>query len=43
MKNIVGDPYEMKFRVLKKSNQKIRELVFDNPPVLVFLKEIGFE
>jgi len=24
IKNILSDPYELKFRVLKKSNQKIR-------------------
>ena len=41
--NIVQDPYEMKFRVLKKSNAKIRELILDNEPALKFLKTIGFE
>ena len=43
IKNIVNEPYEMKYRVLKKSNSKIRELILDNVPALNFLKEIGFE
>lgn len=43
IKNIVTDSFELKYRVLKKSNQRIREVVLDNPPVLAFLKEIGFE
>lgn len=42
IKNILSDPYELKFRVLKKSNTRIRELVLDNLPVATFLKEIGF-
>jgi hypothetical protein len=43
VKNIIADPYELKFRVLKKSNAKIREIIMDNAPVVKFLKEIGFE
>lgn len=43
VKNIIADPYELKFRVLKKSNAKIKEIIMDNPPVVKFLKEIGFE
>jgi hypothetical protein len=43
IKNIIADPYELKFRVLKKGNSKIKELFLSNPPVVKFLKEIGFE
>jgi hypothetical protein len=43
VKNIIADPYELKFRVLKKSNTRIKEVVLGNPPVINFLKEIGFE
>jgi hypothetical protein len=43
IKNIVSDSYEYKYRVLKKSNARIREVILGNPPVLNFLKEIGFE
>ena len=43
IKNIISDPFELKFRVLKKTNPRIQEIVMDNAPVLVFLKEIGFE
>ena len=33
----------MKFRMLKKSNKRIRDIVVANQPVVDFLKEIGFE
>jgi hypothetical protein len=43
VQNIVANPYELKFRVLKKANNRIRSVVLDNPPVMAFLREIGFE
>ena len=43
IKNIISDPYELKFRVLKKANARIKEIVLENPPVIKFIKEIGFE
>lgn len=43
VKNILSDPYELKFRTLKKSNSTIQRMVLDNAPVVAFLKKIGFE
>lgn len=43
VQNIIADPYELKFRVLKKANNRIRSVVLENPPVMAFLREIGFE
>jgi hypothetical protein len=43
IKNIANDSYELKFRILKKSNPKIKDMIVDQPPVMRFLKRIGFE
>ena len=43
IKNIAEDSYELKFRVLKKSNAKIQDVILSNEPVMKFLKKIGFE
>ena len=43
IKNIVSDPYEMKFRKLKKSNNLIKKTIVENSCCVNFIKQIGFE
>ncbi len=40
--NIVQDPYEMKFRALKKSNSMVQRVISANPSVIKFLALFGF-
>lgn len=40
--NIVQDPYEIKFRTLKKTNGMIQRIVSNNPSVVKFLALFGF-
>ena len=40
--NIIQDPYEMKFRSLKKSNNMVQRIITSNPPVIKFLALFGF-
>ena len=40
--NIAKDPYEMKYRSLKKTNKVISKNIMENPPCLIFLRAIGF-
>lgn len=41
--NIVKDPYEMKFRTLKKSNNLIQKNIIQLEPCFQFMKAIGFQ
>lgn len=41
--NIVKDPYEMKFRSLKKSNNLIQKNIMQQPACLEYMKAIGFQ
>ena len=41
--NITTDPYEMKFRNLKKTNAMVQKTILVNIQVLKFLKLFGFE
>lgn len=41
--NIVKDPYELKFRTLKKSNTLIQQNVVQHEPCLEFMQDIGFD
>jgi hypothetical protein len=41
--NIIQDPYEMKYRTLKKSNNMVQRIITSNAPVGNFLALFGFE
>jgi len=41
--NIILDPYEVKFRTLKKSNNMVQRIIVNNPSVFKFLALFGFE
>lgn len=41
--NIISDPYEIKFRTLKKSNNMVQRTIQANPSVVKFLALFGFE
>jgi len=43
LKNIVENPKDEKFRVLKHSNEKLRSLIFESDVIPLILEMCGFE
>lgn len=41
--NIIMDPYEVKFRTLKKTNNMVQRVIVNNPSVFKFLALFGFQ